>query len=106
LIEYLENRNNKLEVWKGYILAGAMFLTSIMQSFLLQYYLHHCYLVGMKLKTALLGLIYDKVSEGKQAGRQEGIKARRKEERRKAGEKEGGTNGSRGEGARGGGGRD
>lgn len=79
-----------------------MFLTSIMQSFLLQYYLHHCYLVGMKLKTALLGLIYDKVSEGKQAGRQEGIKARRKEERRKAGEKEGGTNGSRGEGARGG----
>lgn len=60
LIEYLEDRNSKLAVWKGYIFAGAMFLTAIIQSFLLQYYLHHCYLVGMKIKTALLGLIYEK----------------------------------------------
>ncbi|KAL9964380.1 hypothetical protein ACROYT_G028012 [Oculina patagonica] len=60
LIEYVEDRENKLAVWKGYIFAVAMFLTAIVQSFLLQYYFHHCYLLGMKLKTAMLGLIYEK----------------------------------------------
>ena len=59
----MEDRNNELAVWKGYIFAVAMFLTAIVQSFLLQYYFHHCYLLGMKLKTALLGLIYEKVNE-------------------------------------------
>ena len=63
LIEYLEDRNSKLAVWKGYIFAVAMFLTATIQSFVLQYYFHHCYLLGMKLKTAMLGLIYEKVIE-------------------------------------------
>ncbi|KAJ7390655.1 Multidrug resistance-associated protein 1 [Desmophyllum pertusum] len=60
LIEYLEDRNSKLALWKGYIFAVAMFLTATIQSFVLQYYFHHCYLLGMKLKTAMLGLIYEK----------------------------------------------
>ena len=38
-----------------------MFVTAIVQSFMLQYYFHYCYLLGMKVKTALLGLIYEKV---------------------------------------------
>lgn len=50
-----------MEVWKGYIFAIAMFVTATIQSFLLQYYFHHSYLLGIKLKTALLGLVYEKV---------------------------------------------
>ena len=57
----MEDRSDKIEVWKGYIFAVAMFLTAIVQSFPLQYYFHHSYLLGMKLKTAILGLVYEKV---------------------------------------------
>lgn len=61
VIEYVEDKNNKVESWKGFIFAVAMFVTAIVQSFMLQYYFHYCYLLGMKVKTALLGLIYEKV---------------------------------------------
>lgn len=61
VIEYVEDKNHKVESWKGFIFAVAMFVTAIVQSFMLQYYFHYCYLLGMKVKTALLGLIYEKV---------------------------------------------
>lgn len=61
VIEYVEDKNHKVEGWKGFIFAVAMFVTAIVQSFMLQYYFHYCYLLGMKVKTALLGLIYEKV---------------------------------------------
>ncbi|CAH3027480.1 unnamed protein product [Porites evermanni] len=60
VIEYVGDKNNKVESWKGFIFAVAMFVTAIVQSFMLQYYFHYCYLLGMKVKTALLGLIYEK----------------------------------------------
>jgi len=73
-----------------------MFLTAIIQSFLLQYYLHHCYLVGMKIKTALLGLIYEKVNEGKQVGRREERREGERKEVRRQRKGEGANGGKQG----------
>ena len=61
LIDYVEDKNNKDGVWKGYIFAVAMFVNGVLQSFLLQYYYHTTRLLEMKIKSATIGLIYEKV---------------------------------------------
>lgn len=62
LIEYVEDKNNQAGLWKGYVFAVAMFLTGIVQSFFLQYYFHMSRSLEMKIKTSLVGVIYEKVN--------------------------------------------
>lgn len=48
-------------VWHGYVLAVSLFLVAQLKTFLLQQYFHYCYSTGMRLRTAIIGLVYRKV---------------------------------------------
>lgn len=48
-------------LWKGYFYASLMFLLSCMQSLFNHQYMYACFTVGMRVKTAVMGLVYRKV---------------------------------------------
>lgn len=48
-------------MWKGFLFCSLLFLLSCLQSLLHHQYMFHCFSVGMRLKTALIGLVYRKV---------------------------------------------
>ncbi|XP_041666846.1 multidrug resistance-associated protein 1-like [Cheilinus undulatus] len=48
------------EMWKGFLFASLLFLLSCLQSVLNHQYLFHCFTVGMRLKTAIMGVVYRK----------------------------------------------
>ncbi|XP_056606838.1 multidrug resistance-associated protein 1 [Triplophysa dalaica] len=47
-------------LWKGYFYASLMFLLSCLQSVFNHQYTYTCFTVGMRVKTAVMGLIYRK----------------------------------------------
>ncbi|KAL6109911.1 abcc6 [Pungitius sinensis] len=47
-------------MWKGFLFCSLLFLLSCLQSLLHHQYMFHCFSVGMRLKTALIGLVYRK----------------------------------------------
>ncbi|XP_028254087.1 multidrug resistance-associated protein 1-like [Parambassis ranga] len=47
-------------VWKGFLFAFLLFLLSCLQSVLHHQYMFYCFTVGMRLKTAVMGLVYRK----------------------------------------------
>ncbi|KAM8869402.1 multidrug resistance-associated protein 1-like isoform 3-T3 [Spinachia spinachia] len=47
-------------MWKGFLFCSLLFLLSCLQSLLHHQYMFHCFRVGMRLKTALIGLVYRK----------------------------------------------
>ncbi|KAK6481811.1 multidrug resistance-associated protein 1-like isoform X3 [Huso huso] len=47
-------------LWKGYFYAALMFLVSCMQSLFNHQYMYSCFTVGMRVKTAVMGLVYRK----------------------------------------------
>uniref|UniRef100_A0A8C6T9H4 ATP-binding cassette, sub-family C (CFTR/MRP), member 6b, tandem duplicate 1 n=1 Tax=Neogobius melanostomus TaxID=47308 RepID=A0A8C6T9H4_9GOBI len=53
-------RDPAAPVWKGLLFAVLLFLLSCLQSLLFHQYMYHCFTVGMRLKTALTGLLYRK----------------------------------------------
>ncbi|XP_074546321.1 multidrug resistance-associated protein 1-like isoform X1 [Halichoeres trimaculatus] len=53
-------RDRDAEVWKGLLFAALLFVLSCLQSLLHHQYMFHCFTVGMRLKTAVMGLIYRK----------------------------------------------
>lgn len=55
-------RDLHAETWKGFLLASLLFLLSCLQSLLHHHYMFHCFTVGMRLKTAIMGLVYRKVN--------------------------------------------
>uniref|UniRef100_A0A9J8CDF7 ABC-type glutathione-S-conjugate transporter n=1 Tax=Cyprinus carpio carpio TaxID=630221 RepID=A0A9J8CDF7_CYPCA len=48
-------------LWKGYFYASLMFLLSCLQSIFNHQYTYTCFTVGMRVKTAVMGLVYRKV---------------------------------------------
>lgn len=48
-------------LWKGYFYATLMFLLSCLQSLFNHQYMYTCFTVGMRVKTAVMGLVYRKV---------------------------------------------
>uniref|UniRef100_A0A671WV92 ABC-type glutathione-S-conjugate transporter n=1 Tax=Sparus aurata TaxID=8175 RepID=A0A671WV92_SPAAU len=48
------------EMWKGFLFATFLFLLSCLQSLFHHHYMFHCFTVGMRLKTAVMGLVYRK----------------------------------------------
>ncbi|XP_053370822.1 multidrug resistance-associated protein 1-like [Clarias gariepinus] len=46
--------------WKGYLFASSMFLLSCLQSLFNHQYMYSCFTVGMRVKTAIMGLVYRK----------------------------------------------
>ncbi|XP_060071681.1 multidrug resistance-associated protein 1-like [Ylistrum balloti] len=47
--------------WRGYLYAVLMFVVAFVQSFLLHQYFHGCQLLGMKLRTAIITIVYRKM---------------------------------------------
>uniref|UniRef100_A0A8C4YJB8 ABC-type glutathione-S-conjugate transporter n=1 Tax=Gopherus evgoodei TaxID=1825980 RepID=A0A8C4YJB8_9SAUR len=54
--------------WKGYFYATLLFLLACLQTLFEQRYMYVCLVLGMRLKTAVTGLVYRKVSQGATVG--------------------------------------
>ncbi|KAI3362535.1 hypothetical protein L3Q82_012837, partial [Scortum barcoo] len=61
LLTFMKDKD--AEVWKGFLFASLLFLLSCLQSLLNHQYMFHCFTVGMRLKTAVMGLVYRKVTD-------------------------------------------
>ena len=61
VMNYTADRNNTEGTWKGYVYAVLMFVTATIQSLLLQQYFHSIMVLGMRVRTSILGLVYAKV---------------------------------------------
>ncbi|XP_066545948.1 multidrug resistance-associated protein 1 [Amia ocellicauda] len=53
-------RDEDAPLWKGYFYAALMFLLSCLQSLFNHQYMYSCFTVGMRVKTAVMGLVYRK----------------------------------------------
>uniref|UniRef100_A0A3Q2Y780 ABC-type glutathione-S-conjugate transporter n=1 Tax=Hippocampus comes TaxID=109280 RepID=A0A3Q2Y780_HIPCM len=53
-------RDEEAPLWKGYFYATLMFLLSCLQSLFNHQYMYTCFTVGMRVKTAVMGLVYRK----------------------------------------------
>lgn len=61
LIDYTEDKNNPDGIWQGYIFSVSMFAVGLIQSITLQQYFHVAYCLGLKVRTAVVGMVYSKV---------------------------------------------
>lgn len=61
MIAYSEDKNNPEGRWKGYIFAISMFAVATVQSLALQQYFHIVFILGLKVRTAVIGMVYSKV---------------------------------------------
>lgn len=48
--------------WEGYMYAVLLLLVAILQSLLLQQYFQRCFVLGMKVRTAITAAVYKKVT--------------------------------------------
>ncbi|XP_054635108.1 multidrug resistance-associated protein 1 isoform X3 [Dunckerocampus dactyliophorus] len=58
LLGFMKDKDAPL--WKGYFYATLMFLLSCLQSLFNHQYMYTCFTVGMRVKTAVMGLVYRK----------------------------------------------
>ena len=62
LIEYIETKNGPDgEEWRGYIFALSMCLVAMLQSIALHQYFHVVSVLGLNVRTAVIGMVYTKV---------------------------------------------
>ncbi|KRT79870.1 ABC transporter ATP-binding protein [Oryctes borbonicus] len=57
LISFVENKE---EQWKGFLYAGLLFVTAGIQTLILSQYFQRMFIVGMRIRTALISTIYRK----------------------------------------------
>ncbi|XP_052536065.1 multidrug resistance-associated protein 1 isoform X1 [Tympanuchus pallidicinctus] len=58
LINFVNNKS--APNWQGYFYTGLLFVCSCLQTLILHQYFHICFVTGMRLKTAIVGVIYRK----------------------------------------------
>ena len=63
LIEYIDDKNDTSGVWKGYVYAASMLVAAILQSIVLHQYFHTMFTLGMRMRSAITGLVYEKVRD-------------------------------------------
>ena len=64
IVGYTEDKDDmfgKWKEWKGYAYAGSMFVTAVIQSLALHRYFHIMTTIGMRIRTGIIGLVYEKV---------------------------------------------
>ena len=59
MIGFTEDRSEP--AWKGYFYAVLLFVAAVVQSLLLHQYFHRCFVVGMRMRTAIIAAVYRKV---------------------------------------------
>ena len=59
MINYTEDLSEP--AWKGYFYAVLLFVAAVVQSLLLHQYFHRCFVVGMRMRTAIIAAVYQKV---------------------------------------------
>ena len=59
MINYVDDPEEA--AYKGYVYAALMFAAAGLQSILLHQYFHRCYVVGMRIRTAVIAAVYQKV---------------------------------------------
>ena len=47
--------------WRGYFYACLLFIAAVIQSLLLHQYFHRCFIVGMRVRSAVVAAVYEKV---------------------------------------------
>jgi len=60
MIGYTEDQN--IPEWQGYFFAAAMYIVAVIKAIMLQAYFHKSTVVGMRLRTSIVSVIYRKVS--------------------------------------------
>ncbi|XP_075686275.1 multidrug resistance-associated protein 1-like isoform X2 [Rhinoderma darwinii] len=58
LIKFVGDKN--APNWQGYLYTALLFICACLQTLLLHKYFHICFVTGMRLKTAIIGLVYRK----------------------------------------------
>ncbi|NXF93849.1 MRP1 protein, partial [Eubucco bourcierii] len=58
LINFVNNK--AAPTWQGYFYTGLLFVSACLQTLILHQYFHICFVTGMRLKTAIVGVIYRK----------------------------------------------
>lgn len=58
-------------VWKGYLYAVLLFIIAMIQTIVLSQYFHRMFLVGLRIRTALISSIYKKALKLSNAARKE-----------------------------------
>lgn len=56
-------QEKSIYVWQGYVYAVLLFLVAILQSLFLQQYFQRCFVLGMKVRTAIMAAVYKKVKK-------------------------------------------
>ena len=64
LIHFIKDKN--IPMWQGYLYAILMFVVAFVQSIILHQYFHRCFVVGMRLRTAIISAVYRKVINSNQ----------------------------------------
>ncbi|XP_043945091.1 multidrug resistance-associated protein 1-like [Protopterus annectens] len=54
-------KDSRVPVWQGYVYAVLIFLFACVQTLLVHQYMYMCFVVGIRLRAAITGLIYRKV---------------------------------------------
>jgi hypothetical protein len=68
-------KNESEPDWRGYVYAVVLFLTAVVQSLFLHQYFHRCFIIGMRMRTAIIAAVYNKVGiirGGREGGRSKG----------------------------------
>ncbi|OAD61579.1 Multidrug resistance-associated protein 1 [Eufriesea mexicana] len=68
LIKFIEGHE---PLWKGYFYAILLFVTAIFQTLILSQYFHRMFLVGLRIRTALIAAIYRKALRMSNSARKE-----------------------------------
>ncbi|XP_011699220.1 PREDICTED: multidrug resistance-associated protein 1 isoform X8 [Wasmannia auropunctata] len=68
LIDFIEGEE---PMWKGYLYAVLLLITAILQTLVLSQYFHRMFLVGLRIRTALIAAIYRKALRMSNAARKE-----------------------------------
>ncbi|XP_052261658.1 multidrug resistance-associated protein 1-like isoform X6 [Dreissena polymorpha] len=67
LIAYTKDKSQ--ETWKGFWYASVMLVVVMFQTIILHQYFQHCVVVGMRLRTAIIGSVYEKMLKLSNAAR-------------------------------------
>lgn len=71
LIKFVKNEKQDEQMWKGYFYSVILLLTAVFQTLILSQYFNRMFLVGLRIRTALIAAIYRKALRVSNSARKE-----------------------------------